>query len=605
MIVERTDGAGSSGAAFGLTDGVRQVNRGNLHKGVLPCKMKGMNIRSEIRQMLAAAIKTAAEAGDIESAKDASVLVQYPPKLKETGGDYATPAALSIAKKEGKNPMAVAAAILSRLEKRDFLEKAEPGFINFHVRPTWMAAKMDDIIREAGSFGAGSGGAGKTVNLEFVSANPTGLPTFGNGRAMFWADTLGNVLAASGYAVTREYYVNNVGNQVTIYGESVLRRILERNNIPVEFPDGLYMGEEVKDIAAAVEEKFREDEGRTFTEDDLKDAATIEKVAQAAVKETVDRTRRAIEEDCKVKFDVWTFESVLHESGEVSDVMEKLKKSGKAYEKEGAWWFKSTEHGDDKDRVLVRADGRPTYFLGDIAYHRNKLNRGFGVVADFWGADHHGDVARVRGALTAIGEDADRVRFVLAQMVALKEGGESVKISKRAGTSVPLHGFVREVGVSAARFFLTASGLTTHMEFDVALAREQSERNPVYYVQYAYVRLFSLLRKARQQNIIGEDAMKDPAADVSFTEEAEISLAREIMRLPEAVEDVAESWEVHRLTRYASDLARAVHHFYDAVPVASEKDEKKRASRVMLVLAAQTALGRTMDLLGVEKLNVM
>lgn len=567
-----------------------------------------VNLRAELRKAIAEALTRAHSADELPTIGQADVLVQYPPAAQEALGDYASPVALAIAKDARKKPMEIVEIIAKHFTPPEFIGKVEgvePGFLNFRLNPGWLVQKLDDIVEEGIRYGQSQLGQGATVNLEFVSANPTGLPSFGNGRALFWADALGRVLAASGYAVTREYYVNDVGTQVELYGESVLRRILQKRGEDVPFPENLYQGEDVVVIARRVEERITEDTPHAFSVRDLLDPAFLKEVTRIAVEETVRAIREVLEEVCQVKFDVWTFEHVLHERGDVQRVLHGLKEKGLTYEKEGALWFRATKFGDDKDRVLVRKGGEPTYFVGDLAYHRDKIRRGYQLIADFWGADHHGDIPRLVGALKALGEDTSKIRFILAQMVAIVERGERKKMSKRAGTAVPLHEMVETAGLSAARFFLTLAALSSHMEFDVELAREETQQNPVYYVQYAHVRLSSLLRKAREQNILDGDILPSPGARVPLTHTTELALLRHLFRFPEVVEDIAVSWEVQRLPHYCYDLAQAVHLFYDAVPVLAADDTAVKAARLTLALAAKTVLGNALDLLGVEKREVM
>jgi len=570
-----------------------------------------LNLRSEIEKYLAAAVSSAIESGELPSdSGKIKVIIQYPPEKQDNLGDYSSPVALTIAKEIGKKPLEVAQIIWKHLTQNtpEFIgaiEIAQPGFINFKLKADWLIQKMDDVVEDDKIFGTGNEGEGKTINLEFVSANPTGMPTFGNGRALFWADTLGRILEKRGYAVTREYYINDVGNQVRIYGESVLRRILQKNGHEIEFPENLYQGEEVKIVADKVEEIFSENENHSFSPDDLNNSELITKISLVSVDETVKVIREMIENLCQVHYDVWFYEHFVHERGEVKEVVDLLLKKGEAYEKEGAVWLKTTKYGDDKDRVLVRENGEPTYFAPDIAYHRDKFRRGYNIIADFWGADHHGYVARMKAAMQAMGEDISKLKIVIAQMVSVVEGGERKKMSKRAGTSIPINEIIDQVGLSAARFFLTMNSLSSHMDFDIELAREQSDRNPVYYVQYAYVRLVSLLRKAKEVNLVTDDFLPPEGAKTVLTHSSELNLMKEIFRFPEAVQEISENWEVQRLPHFALGFARAVHLFYDSVPVLGETDELLRSSRLVLVLAAKVALGNTLDLLGVEKLNVM
>jgi arginyl-tRNA synthetase len=567
-----------------------------------------INLRTEIQILLKNAIEKAVLYGELSELSLKTFTVQYPPENQGNMGDYASPVALMIGKMLKKNPKDVALIICKNTSSVEFIEKTEvvdPGFINFYLNPAWQSLKLDDVTEEGEKFGNNNLGNGQTINLEFVSANPTGMPTFGNGRALFWADTLGRILEKSGWAVTREYYINNVGNQVRIFGESVLRSILRRKGIDVEYPENMYQGEDVKMIAQKVEELYVEDFAHEFLEKDLADEVFLNDVAKKSGAMIIEEIKKMIEDKCKVHFDVWFSEQSLHDSGEVKKVFDKLKEAGLTYEKEGALWFKSTEYGDDKDRVLVKSDGRPTYFAPDIAYHHNKIARGFNKVVDFWGADHHGDVKRLLGGFKATGGDTERVKIVLTQMVAVIENGERKKMSKRAGTSIPLDKMVDEAGLSAARFILNMNSLSSHLDFDVELAKEQSDRNPVYYVQYAYVRLVSILRKAKELNIL-DGVIPPPVREPhELKSKAEHELMRQIYRFPEVVEDVADQWEVQRLPHYATDLARAIHFFYDTVPVLHNENRNEQITLILLVLAARQTLANVFDLLGVEKIQVM
>ncbi len=567
-----------------------------------------LNLRSALRDALLAALERAQAARDLPRVAADLAIIQYPPTADGSLGDYASPVAMAVANMTKKAPMAVLDILVKYFTPPEFVRKVEgvaPGFLNFYLDSAWLVKKLDDIVEEGARFGGNTAGQGRTINLEFVSANPTGLPSFGNGRALFWADTLGRALTASGYMITREYYVNDVGTQVLLYGESVLRRILQARGMDVPFPENLYQGAEVKVVADRVAERLEEDIRHTFSERDLQDADFLANVTRVAVEEMVNAIRETLERLCGVRYDVWTFEHTLHERGDVSAVLKDLKRAGATVEKDGAVWFRATAFGDDKDRVLVRKNGAVTYLVADIAYHRDKFRRGFSVIADFWGADHHGYIPRLQGALRALGEDVTRLRIVLAQIVHVIHEGEQKKMSKRAGTSVPLHEVVEQAGLSAARYFLIAKALSTHLDFDVDLAQEASQRNPVYYVQYAYVRLASLLRKAKENNILDGTLVPPLRADVSLTHPAEVMLMRELFRYPELVEDVAMTWDVQRIPKYASDLAKAIHLFYEAVPVLTADADDVKAARVTLAIAAKAVLGNTLDLLGVERREVM
>jgi len=566
-----------------------------------------INLRSELQNYLKEALEKAAVAGDLATVSIEKVSVQYPPAMKDTVYDYASPIALIVGKQLKINPTEVAEKILKHFLKPDFIKQVEivaPGFINFVLNPDWMVKKLDNIVEEGEFFGNSDLGKGETVDLEFVSANPTGIPTFGNGRALFWADSLGKVLEKSGYAVTREYYINDAGNQVNKYGESVLRRILQKNGIDVPFPEDLYKGKEVFSLAKEVEETLVEESSHKFTEQDLEDKEFLQKISDVSVKITMQSIKKMLEDVCKVKYDVWFSEKTLHESGDVTKVLEELKKRGHTYEKDGALWFTSTKFGDDKDRVLVKEDGEVTYLVADVAYHLNKFRRGFNKIIDFWGADHFGYIKRLESAIAAMGEDTSRLKIIITQMINVLENGEKIKMSKRAGTSVPLNEVVESAGLSASRFFINMTALSSHMDFDLNLAKEQSDKNPVFYVQYAFVRLASILRKAQETNIIENQASTEDAR-VPLNSVAETALMRTIFRYPEVLEDVADSWDVQRLPHFAIELAKSIHYFYDSVPILNAESRELQTARLALALAAKTTLGNLLDTLGVEKLQIM
>lgn len=569
-----------------------------------------VNLRSELRSALADAIRRGQEAGDLPPGDVPEIPVEYPPEVDgKRLGEYASPIALALGKQWDRPPWDVAEILVRHVQPLPFvasIEAAAPGFLNIRLHPTWLSAKIDDFIEAGPSLGRSDEGQGVSINLEFVSANPTGLPHVGNGRALFAADVLGNVLANAGYAVTREYYVNDMGTQIARYGESVLRRILQSEGQTVEYPAELYQGEEVLTIAALVREDMREDRGHTFSQGDLDNAEVKAEVTRRAVEVTLREIRKLLEEVAKVHYDIWFRESTLHERGEVQETIDELKKRGYVAERDGALWLTTTKFGDSQDRVLVKQTGEQTYLASDIAYHRDKIRRGFQLVVDFWGSDHHGHILPLQAGLAALGEDQKRLRVLLASMVRVLQGGEAKKLSKRAGTAVPLHELLNTVGLSAARFFLTMKPLSSPLELNLDLARAQKEENPVYYVQYAYVRLAGILRKAKEQNpAYGSAELGRPETSTASLQEAETHLLALAFRLPEVLEDVVRTWEIQRLPQYALDFARAVHRFYDTVPVLRTEERGLLRTRLALTVAAQAVLAKTFDLLGVEKREVM
>ncbi len=594
-----------------------------------------LNLRSELRSALVAAIQRAQKAGALPAGEVPAVVVEHPPERgDEPLGDYACPAPLALARQWKKKPREVAETIVAHFEKPEFVDRLEvvdPGYLNLHLNPAWLTVKMDDVLEEGGALARTDVGGGTSVNLEFVSANPTGEPHVGNGRALFTADVLGRVLAHAGYVVTREYYVNDVGTQVERYGESVLRRILQAEGHAVDYPEELYQGDDIARLAAEVREEMAEDRGHVFSPTDLDNADVRADVTRRAVDATLRVIRHVLENTAQVTYDVWLRESTLHASGAVQGVLHELARRGATEERAGAVWLKTTDAGDDKDRVLVRANGEPTYLVSDIAYHRDKLRRGAQLLVDFWGADHQGHILPLRAGLAALGEDPENLRVVLVHLVRVLQGGEAKKISKRLGTAVSLREVLELVGLSAARFFLTSKSLQTPFDFDLDLARAQREENPVYYVQYAYVRLASILRKAKQQNVVdgwlippatgpggagaaptfsvdaasAAQALQRAGPLAALTQPSEVRLLAFVFRFQEVLEDVVRTWEVHRLPQYALDLARATHRFYDTVSVLSTPEPDLLRARLALVVAVQVALAKVFDLLGVEKREVM
>lgn len=539
-----------------------------------------------------------------------AVIVEYPPESRQgPRGDYASPVALTLAKTWGKDPMRVAEAIVAHLSLPPCAEKvvvAPPGFLNVRLSRAWLSKKLDDILREKRDLGRSDLGQGKGINLEFVSGNPTGEIHMGNARALFTADVLGNVLAHAGYAVTREYYVNDMGGQVSKYGESVLRRILQAAGYAVEYPPELYQGAEVSAVAASLQEELKEDLRHAWTPDDLANADLREEVTRRAIEASVREARRLLSEVARVRYDVWFRESNLYASGAVAGVLDQLKKLGHAVEREGAIWFTSTAFGDDKDRVLVKSDGGGTYLLSDIAYHRDKLRRGYEIVVDFWGEDQYARSIPLRAALRSLGEDSQRLRFVLVHLVRIVRAGEMKKVSKRAGTAVPLREVLESVGVSAARFFLAMKPLSSPFDFDLDLAAAQKEENPVYYAQYAAVRLLSLFRKAKERNLLDDSLLSAwQAQPVTLNHDTEVRLMALLLRFPEVIQDVARTWEVQRLPQYVLEVAKAVHRFYDSVPVLQAPEGDLLRGRLVLARAADAVLEKCFELLGVERPEVM
>lgn len=545
-------------------------------------------IKGLIRQEILAALDQASAAGSLTLDSVPAFAVEVP--RDKSHGDFAVNAAMLLAKSQGKAPRVIAQIILDQMkQKPDWLVKAEiagPGFLNFTLDPQYFHAVLPAIAKEDKDYGKSDFGGGSKVQIEFVSANPTGLLHMGNARGAALGDTLGNIMSAAGYEVKREYYINDAGNQIENFGKSLEARYLELLGQECEFPEDGYHGEDITETARHIVEA----EGDRFMH--MESALRREFLIQAGLKEKLDSIRQTLA-DFGVVYDVWFSEQSLHDGGEIKDTIEELREKELLYEKEGALWLRATAFGEEKDEVMVRANGVPTYFAGDIAYHRNKFRRGFDTAINIWGADHHGHVARMKGAMGVLGFDPDRLEIILMQLVRLTQGKEIVKMSKRSGQYVTLTELMEDVGRDAARFFFVMRSADSQMDFDLELAKSQSAENPVYYVQYAHARIHSLLKMAAPGDLGGD-------ADWSLLKEpAERELIRKLADLPEEIAQAAKDREPHRLPRYAMDLAALFHSFYTECRCLVE-DEALRRARLGLADATRVVLRNTLTLLGVS-----
>ena len=484
-------------------------------------------------------------------------------------GDCSTNVALILAKKLGKNPKEVAEGIKAKIRSDLFskIEVAGPGFINFFIAENYLKKQLSIILKEKNKFGNLKIGKGQKVNVEFVSANPTGPLTLGNGRGGFGGDVLANVLNKAGYKVTREYYINDMGAQIKKLGHSVIGDA-----------EAVYKGEYILNLRNKIKRP--------------KGYPDPEKVGEKAAKIILDKMIKPSLKKMGIKFDVWFSEKDLYKKGEVDKAIMELTKKGFTYESERAVWFKSKDIGDDKDRVLARADGIKTYFASDIAYLKNKFKRGFGKLIMFLGADHYGYIPRLKAASHAFGFEKDNIDDIVMQLVRLFENGKEVRMAKRTGIYVTIDELIDEVGLDVARFFFLMISSNTHMNFNLDLAKEKSEKNPVFKVQYAYARLSSILRKAGKLNI------KNPNFKL-LTEPSELELIKELIKFPEIIEDTAKDYQTQRLPQYAMSLTDAFHKFYENCRVISA-DKKLTMARLALVVATKIVLKNTLDLIGVS-----
>lgn len=497
--------------------------------------------------------------------------------------DWASNVALLLSKKLGENPVKLANRIAGTLCNREVIEKivvAGPGFLNFYLQPKVYIEETDRIIREGEKYGVSDKFAGQRVNLEFVSANPTGPLHIGHGRGAAYGDALGRILAALGYLVEREYYVNDVGNQMDVLAKSVELRLRQLRGEKADYPAECYQGEYIKEIAREVGRQEKD-----FSRAELRKIVS-EKILSDIKQELI---------DFAVKFDRYFSEASLYDSGQVQSSIDLLEKKGYAYKKDGALWFKSTTFGDEKDRVIIREDDRPTYLASDIAYHWDKFKRGYDLLINIWGADHHGYVARIKGAIKAGGFAEEKQKFILYQLVRLLRGGKPVAMSTRSGEFITLKEVVNEVGRDACRFFFLMRGPDAQLDFDLELAKKQSKENPVYYVQYAHTRIVSVFREAQKQTLpvpVAEKFISD------YLSSLELMLMKKIARYPEILEVSARDFAPHYLTVYLQDIADAFHNYYEKQRILTE-DVVVSGQRLRLLMALRIILGNGLGLLGV------
>lgn len=546
------------------------------------------SLKNQIYRGLIEAFEEAKRRGKLSSSELPSFTVE-PPREK-AHGDFATNLALLLAGREKISPRNIAQTILEffpvEKTKVDKVEVAGPGFINFFMDPGWLYDVLPEVEEEDDRYGCSTIGAGQKVQVEFVSANPTGLLHMGNARGAALGDTLANVLAAAGFHVTREFYINDAGNQIENFGRSLEARYLQLLGHEVPFPEDGYPGRDLIDsmrnLISEVGDKYVS----------IDSHLRRELLVRYALQEKLAQMKKDLE-DFGVCYDVWFSEQTLHESGAIEAVLKELQKGKYVYEYEGALWFRATLFGEEKDEVLVRSNGIPTYFAADIAYHKNKFERGFDKVINIWGADHHGHVSRLKGAVQALGYDPGRLHIIIMQLVRLFKDGEIIRMSKRTGEYITLRDLIDEVGRDAARYFFVMRSADSHLDFDLDLAKEQSSENPVYYVQYAHARICSILRQScvnlPSVGEIKKELLKEPA---------ELALIRKIADLPGEVVYAATHFEPHRLAHYAYELATLFHGFYTTCRVLTDDLELQKA-RLVLINSCRIALRNALKLLGV------
>ncbi len=547
-------------------------------------------VRDRIAQLVAQAIERARQDGAVLLESTPDILIERPSSPDH--GDFATSLPLRLARATRINPLNLAEMLVERMPASSEVarvEAAHPGFVNFFLETGWLQQQVEAVRETGADYGSVDYGQGRRVMVEFVSVNPTGPVHVGHTRGAVLGSSLANLLEAAGFDVTREYYVNDAGNQMDAFYRSVYARYLECSGAPAEFPANGYQGEYIADLAREIIAA----QGSRYLS--VSEADALPEIGDLAREKMVDAIRDDLE-SIGVSFNNWFSERSLFRDQEYQRAMDLLRSRNHLSDRENAVWFNSSALGDDRDNVVVRSSGEPTYFASDIAYHYNKfVGRGFQQVIDIWGADHQGHVPRMKAAVEALGIDPAALTILISQLVTLKRGAETVRASKRTGDFITLRELVDEVGSDACRYFFLARAPSTQMEFDLELAKKESTDNPVYYVQYAHARISSIISLARERGLGWQDG------DVALlTDSNELHLIRTMIRLPELVEQMARSLEPHHLPHYAMELATAFHWFYENCRVvsANPEDLEMTLARLKLVESAGIVLRRALNLMG-------
>lgn len=548
-----------------------------------------LNGKSELERILSLNIKGAidvlCQSKSVVLPENFKVEIEEP-KDKQFG-DLSTNSAMKLSKLFSMNPRDLANLLIDALPESDLVEKVDiagPGFVNFYISKEWLYSQLREILDKKSEYGKIVLDEPKSINVEYVSANPTGPLHIGNARGGAIGDVIANIYEKAGWNVTKEFYLNDAGNQIVKFGESLYARFKQIDEPEFEMPENAYMGDDIRQAAV----KFREEypESADWRKDEV-----VDKLTAFALNNNIENLHKVLG-SYGINYDVWFKESSLHSSGAVEKAIDVLKSNGAVYEKDGAVWFKATDYDCEKDEVLVRANGIPTYYAADIAYHLNKLaERKFDMAVNVWGADHHGHVHRLKMALKAAGVEPERLEIILMQLVHLVKGNESVRISKRRGDMVTLDELLSEVKRDAVRFIFNSTTPSSHLEFDLDLAVKESNDNPVFYVQYAHARICSILR-----NVAYADCKADFA---KLTDKTELALIMKMTDFSKEILNAANEYDPSKITKYAYDLASLFHSFYNVCRVKNE-DEALMNARLSLVEACKYVLKNTLDVLGVD-----
>lgn len=551
-----------------------------------------MNIAEQVQAKLKEEIKQAVISANIAPEENIPDVILETPRDK-AHGDYSTNMAMQLARIAKKPPRAIAEELIQNFDQsKGSIEKMEiagPGFINFYMNNSYLTELIPSILTAGEKYGESTVGNGQKVQVEFVSANPTGDLHLGHARGAAVGDSLCNILDKAGYAVSREYYINDAGNQINNLALSVDARYFQALGIDKPMPEDGYHGADIIGIGKSLAEEY----GDKFVA--LDDQERFDKFREYGLKYEMEKLKQDLE-NFRVRFDVWYSETSLYHNGKIDAALKTLRDNGHIFEEEGATWLRTTPMGDDKDRVLIKQDGSYTYLTPDIAYHKDKLERGFEKLINIWGADHHGYIPRMKAAIEALGYDRDALEVEIIQLVHLYKNGEKMKMSKRTGKAVTMRELVEEVGLDAVRYFFAMRSADTHLDFDLDLAVSQSNENPVYYAQYAHARISSILRQGEEQGF----SLNDDADFSLIGAEKEIELLKALGDFPSAVAEAAQKRMPHRITNYIYDLASTFHSFYNAEKVLDQENQEKTKARLALVKSVQITLRNALALIGVS-----
>ena len=543
-------------------------------------------IETTLKEVLAKAVIEASLTEDIDAK---NIVIEIPKDVSH--GDYSSNIAMQLTKLLKRNPREIAKSIVEKIDTvHSVVSKVEiagPGFINLFIQKSAMTSIIKEVIDFQDDYGKSNYGQGIKYNVEFVSANPTGDLHLGHAKGAAVGDSICRIMSAAGYDVTREYYINDAGNQIENLAKSLYSRYLQQFGVEVSMPEDGYHGKDIIDIAIKVKEKY----GDRFLNEPY---ANIRSELRLIGIEYELQKIKDILNEFRVSFDVWSSETKLYEDNKIQPALDKLKAAGYTYEADGALWFKSTEFGDDKDRVLIKGDGSYTYLTPDIAYHLNKLNRGYDYLVDLLGADHHGYIARMKAAIQALGYNANQLEIDIIQMVRMIEDGLEVKMSKRTGNAVTIKNLIDEIGVDATRYFFVCKAASSRFDFDLGLARSQSNDNPVFYAQYAHARMCSILRQASKMGI-----ERSSNYDL-IVEDKAIDLVKHINEFKNVIIDSAITRMPHKITNYIQKLAQLFHSFYGELKVLDDDQKELSAQRLALVEATKITLKNALELVGVS-----